>query len=218
LNGGCLGIVAALEAEARTLGPAMRRQDGLASLGDGALLVVSGMGGELAAVAAHRLAEAGVSALLSFGLAGGLDPALDAGRVVLPSEVISLGGARVATCAEWRGRMARTIADLEPVADKAMLFRETGAAAVDMESLAIARVAAVYDLPFLAVRVIVDGAAEALPRAVAAAGRSGRLRILPLIGGLAAAPWDIAGLIRLARGYRTATRSLAAVARGARIA
>jgi adenosylhomocysteine nucleosidase len=210
----------------------MRRQDGLASLGDGALLVVSGMGGELAAVAAHRLAEAGVSALLSFGLAGGLDPALDAGRVVLPSEVISLGGARVATCAEWRGRMARTIADLEPVAgtllssespvatvaDKAMLFRETGAAAVDMESLAIARVAAVYDLPFLAVRVIVDGAAEALPRAVAAAGRSGRLRILPLIGGLAAAPWDIAGLIRLARGYRTATRSLAAVARGARIA
>ena len=93
----------------------MRRQDGLASLGDGALLVVSGMGGELAAAGAHRLAEAGVSALLSFGLAGGLDPALDAGRVVLPSEVISREGARRPTCSEWRRRLNRAIAELEPV-------------------------------------------------------------------------------------------------------
>jgi adenosylhomocysteine nucleosidase len=141
-----LGVVAALEAEARTLGPATRRRDGLASLGDGALLAVSGMGGDLAAPAARRLVEAGASALLSFGLAGGLDPALRAGRVVLPSEVVSRDGIRMQTSSEWRGHLGRAIAELEPVAgalfssvvpvstveDKTRLFRETGAVAVDM--------------------------------------------------------------------------------------
>jgi adenosylhomocysteine nucleosidase len=232
LSDGLLGVVAALEAEARALGPASRRPDGLASLGDGALLAVSGMGGDLAAPAARRLIEAGVSALLSFGLAGGLDPALRAGSVVLPSEVISRDGIRMQTFPEWRRRLSRTIAELEPVAgallssaapiatveDKALLFRETGAVAVDMESLAIAQVAAAHDLPFMAVRVIVDGAADALPRAVVAAGRGGQLSILRLIGGLAAAPQDLAGLIRLSRRYRAATRALAAVARDAHIA
>ena len=227
-----IGVVAALEAEARTLGPAVRRRDGLASLGDGALLAVSGMGGDLAAPAARRLVEAGVSALLSFGLAGGLDPALRAGRVVLPDEVISRDGMRMHTSSEWHRHLSRAIADLEPVSgallssvgpvaaveDKALLFRETGAVAVDMESVAIAQVAAAHELPFMAVRVIVDGAADALPRAVAAAGRSGRLSILRLIGGIAAAPQDLVGLIRLSRRYRAATRSLAAVARDAHIA
>ena len=68
-----VGVVAALEAEARTLGPALRRQNGLAYLGDGAMLAVSGMGGALAAAAARRLVDAGASGLMSFGLAGGLD-------------------------------------------------------------------------------------------------------------------------------------------------
>jgi adenosylhomocysteine nucleosidase len=227
-----VGIVAALEAEARTLGPAVRRRDGLSSLGDGALLAVSGMGGDLAASAARRLIEAGVSALLSFGLAGGLDPALRAGRVVLPDEVMSREGARVPTSSEWRRHLRRAITELEPaggtllscaspvatVEEKALLFRQTGAAAVDMESLAIGQIAAAHDLPFMAVRVIVDGAADALPRAVTAAGRSGQLSVLRLIGGLVAAPGDLVGLIRLSRRYRAATRSLTAVARDARIA
>jgi adenosylhomocysteine nucleosidase len=231
LNDSLLGIVAALEAEARTLGPAVRRREER-SLADGALLVVSGMGGDLAAPAARHLIEAGVSALLSFGFAGGLDPALRAGRVVLPSEVISREGARRPTCSEWRRRLNRAIAELEPVGgtllstagpvatveEKAALFRDTGAAAVDMESLAIAHVAAAHDIPFMAVRVIVDGAGDALPRTVAAAGRSGQLSVLRLIGRLVATPKDLVGLLRLSRRYRAATRSLAAVARDAHIA
>ena len=95
-----------------------------------------------------------------------------------------------------------------------------GAAAVDMESLAIAQVAAAHDIPFHGrACLIVDGAADALPRAVAAAGRSGQLSILPrLIGRLVATPKDLVGLLRLSRRYRAATRSLAAVARDAHIA
>ena len=225
MNG--VGVVAALEAEARTLGPVVRRRDGLSSLGDGSLLAVSGMGGELAAIAARRLVDAGAAALMSFGLAGGLDPTLSVGTVVLPSAVISRGGARFLTSADWREQLSNAIAKRRPVAtgilltcaqpigavaDKAAAFRETGAAAVDMESLGVAEVSAAHGLPFVAVRVIVDTAADVLPRAVLAASRGGQINIRHLIGGLAAAPLDLAALFRLAHRYRAATRSLAAAA------
>ena len=230
MNG--VGVVAALEAEARTLGPAVRRRDGLFFLSDGTLLAVSGMGGALAAIAARNLIDAGAAALMSFGLAGGLDPLLSAGTIVLPSEVISRDGARFFTSAGWRGQLSSAIAKRRPVAsgalltssrpigavaEKATVFRETGAVACDMESFHVAEVSATHNLPFIAVRVIVDTAADVLPRAVVAASREGRVDIRRLIGGLAVAPLDLIALIRLARAYRAATRSLAAAA-GARVA
>jgi hypothetical protein len=62
--------------------------------------------------------------------------------------------------------------------------------------------------------VIVDTAADILPRAVMAATRSaGRLQIARLIASLALAPGDLAALIRLLPRYRAASRSLRAVAR-----
>jgi adenosylhomocysteine nucleosidase len=231
-----LGIVAALAAEARALGPAVKRMGDVGCLGDGTLLAVSGMGCAAAGRAAGRLIEAGASALMSFGLAGGLDPRLSAGSVVLPSEVISRDGAGIATSVDWRERLAAALASprraspaaprpvaggklltsaqaIDSVADKAAAFRDTGAVAVDMESLAVAQAAAAHRLPFMAVRVIVDTAADALPRAVAAASQGGQVRIWPLIGALALSPSEFAAIIRLAIRYRTATRSLAAVAR-----
>jgi adenosylhomocysteine nucleosidase len=227
-----VGVVVALEAEARTLGPAVRRRDGLFLLSDGALLAVGGMGGALAALAARHLVDAGAAALMSFGLAGGLDPLLRAGTVVLPSEVISRGGARFLTSTGWREQLCGAIAKQRPVgcgtlltspqpigavAEKAAAFRETGAVAVDMESLDVAEVSAAHNLPFIAVRVIVDTATDALPRSVVTASHQGQVNIRRLIGGLAVAPLDLIALIRLARAYRAATRSLS-VAAGARVA
>lgn len=213
-----VGVVCALASEARHLGPA-----------DGTLLAVSGMGGTAAAESAKALVEAGATALASWGMAGGLDPALAAGTIFLPSEVISPDGAAVATAHDWRERLGSALAAQRPLtkgrlltsriaigtpADKATLFRETGAVAVDMESLAIAQVARAHQLPFIAVRVIVDSAADALPRAVtAAADKEGHLQVWRLIGALARTPAELAPLLRLARRYRAANRSLAAVAR-----
>ncbi|HZC87472.1 MAG TPA: hypothetical protein VE266_10795, partial [Steroidobacteraceae bacterium] len=90
MNG--LGIVAALAAESRPLGPATRHGVQLATLADGTLLILSGVGSAAAANGARRLLDAGARALLSWGLAGGLDPSLTAGTVVLPREVISPEG------------------------------------------------------------------------------------------------------------------------------
>jgi adenosylhomocysteine nucleosidase len=225
------GVVAALAAEARALGPSMRR-GGLKTCGeisrlhDGTLLAVSGIGCPAAESAARALVDAQVSALMSFGLAGALDPALAAGAIMLPGELISHDGARFATCKAWRERVAVSLGPdsavstgtlltsaraIETPAEKAAAFRDTGAAAVDMESAAVAAVAAAHKLPFIAVRVIVDTAGDALPPSVMAASSAGRVQIGRLIAGLVAAPREIAALIRLARRYRMAMRSLALV-------
>ncbi len=223
-----VGIVCALAAEARHLGPTTRRLEHLAALADGTLLAVCGMGNTSAAQGAQALLEAGATALASWGMAGGLDPALAAGTIFLPSEVIAPHGSGVATSRDWRDRLGAALAAHHPVAlgklltssravaspaQKAALFRESGAAAVDMESLAVAQVAQSRQLPFIAVRVIVDTAKDALPRTVAiAADAAGHLQLWRLIGALARTPSDLAPLIRLARRYRVASRSLSAVA------
>jgi adenosylhomocysteine nucleosidase len=222
-----VGVVAALAAEARALGPKVRRADGLFALKDASLLAISGIGAPHAALAARNLIAAGASSLMSFGLAGGLDPRLLAGTVVVPDEVISRDGVRCATAREWREEMrrqvqkARTVAcgnlltcaqPIGEIADKAQAFRDTGAVAVDMESLPVAQVAAQHGVPFIAVRVIVDTATDVLPGSVLAASGSGTVDIRRLLTALALAPRDLLGLLRLARRYRVATRSLSAVA------
>jgi adenosylhomocysteine nucleosidase len=228
LTANVVGVVCALAAEARHLGPTTRRAASVAALSDGTLVAVSGMGLEAAAASSRALIQAGAGALVSWGMAGGLDPGLAAGAILLPTEIVSLEGAVVETATSWRKRVAERIGSRDvitgrlltstmavgSIADKSRLFRETGAAAVDMESLAVAEAARVHQLPFLAVRVIVDSASDALPRAVtAAANDKGHLHVWRLMGALAREPAELAPLIRLAQRYRAANRSLAAVAR-----
>lgn len=227
-----IGIVSALAAEARTLGPAAPHGAGLRQLADGALLAVSGIGVSAAAAAARRLVLAGATALASFGMAGGLDPTLICGAVLLPEEVTASGaiGSQAsswATSGEWRQRLraalpascitggGRLLTIDRPIGrqDKAEAWRSSRAAAVDMESAAIAAVAGQAGVPFIAVRVIIDTAADELPAAVITASRGGHLRIGRLLADLLLAPGDLAELIRLWARYRVATRILEELAR-----
>lgn len=225
--------MAALAAEARLLGPA-RPHGKVLALADGALLVVSGMGPSAAADAALRLLEAGATALVSFGVAGGLDPALEAGALVLPEEVIRADGARHATAPGWRERVATAVAARHPAchgalltcreplcspAEKASAFRETGAVAVDMEGFAIAEIAARRGAPFLAVRSVLDAAADTLPPtllgAIDARGTASPGR---MFGALVRAPREWPDVLRLARRCRAAARPLLSVARSGTLA
>jgi len=229
-----VGIVAALAAEARTLGPTKAAACAApTALPDGTLLAVSGIGFAAAARAARALVEAGVAALASWGMAGALDPALRAGSIFLPNEVISADGKSLPTAGHWRERLAAALAAQQPlargkllssshavaaVAEKEAIFRATGALAIDMESLAIAQIAAAQGLPFIAVRVIVDTARDELPRAVVEASRTGQVQTWRLVRALALAPAEFAAVIRLARQYRMARRSLIAVTRAGSLA
>ena len=228
MNG--LGILAALAAESRVLGSAHQGPDGAARLADGSLLVLSGVGPGAAGAGAQRLIAAGAKALISWGMAGGLDPALAAGTVVVPHEVVSPGGTVFASEPRWQASLATMVAARQPVcggrllscaaplpsiAAKADAFSRTAAVAVDMESAAVAEVARLARVPFLAVRAIVDTAADSVPQSALAAATagSGALRLGRVLAGLARTPGDIAPLLRLAGRYRSALRALALVAR-----
>ncbi|HWW20317.1 MAG TPA: hypothetical protein VNZ06_05900 [Steroidobacteraceae bacterium] len=221
-----VGIVAALATEARALTPIIPHRGCPFGLEDGTLLNVSGIGNTAAKDAALALINEGADALVSFGLAGGLDPDVKAGTIFLPAEVLAAGSERFPTSDAWRNRVAIALVAFRPVAAGKMLtslrevsdiaakqamFRESGAMAVDMESAAVARVATAHGLPFLIARVIVDTATDVLPAAVMAAGGSGELRVWRLIAALTRAPAEIVDVIRLARRFRVAKSALRAV-------
>lgn len=224
-----IGVVTALEREARALAPditraAVVRGSGIYPFAE-ARLAVSGMGWERARGAARALMGAGATALASVGTAGALDPALGCGTIVLPEEVVSLEGPPVPADPLWRytlacalprdqvygGRLLGTRRPLGSRLDKAIARRVSGAVAVDMESAAVARVAADAGLPFLAIRVIVDTAGEDLPRPVLAASGGASPSILKLLAGLARAPWETGALIRVAKRFRTACAVLGSI-------
>jgi adenosylhomocysteine nucleosidase len=229
-----VGIVCALQGEARHLGPTVPRHASVTSRADGSLLAIAGMGCAAAALGACNLVKAGAAALMSWGMAGGLDPALAAGRIFLPSEVAGIDGASISTARRWREQLSAALMAYHPltggklltssrsiasVAAKAALFRETAAAAVDMESLSVAEVAVAHGLPFIAVRVIVDGAGDTLPSAVRdAADANGQLRVWRLFGQILLAPAGVTSVIRLTRHYLAANRALAVVARTGHLA
>src|SRR5262249_18060079 len=108
-----VGIVCALASEARHLG-LISRHEPIESLPDGTLVAVTGMGGSAASKGAAALIEAGATALASFGLAGGLDPALQAGAILLPAEVIGADGQAVSTAQGWRERLASALSAHTP--------------------------------------------------------------------------------------------------------
>jgi len=158
---------------------------------------VCGVGALGARQSALRLVDLGVDALASWGMAAGLDPGLAAGAVVIPDRVIGSQAHEYSPDIVWRRRVLDLLAEavtivVAPLADgsvvletcdaKAAIFDRTGAAAADMESAAVAQVAADHELPLLVVRVVLDAAAVTLPRSL---GRvvddSGRVRVSQLM-------------------------------------
>ncbi len=198
-----IGLVTGLRAEARIAG-----RIGTARAGGG-----TPDGARLAALA---LVAEGVTALVSFGLAGGLDPALLAGDMVDAAEILA-DGVRYATdaglVARLHGRPSGTIVATSGVvataAAKAALHGDTGAVAVDLESGAVARVAREAGLPFAVLRAVCDPAIRTLPRAALVAldahGAIGGWRIALA---LFKRPGDIAGLLALARDAARARAAL----------
>ncbi len=135
----------------------------------------------------------------------------------MPAEVFGAGRWAVdpAFAARLGGADGRTIlaADqvISTVADKAAAWQRTGAAAVDLESGAVAAVAAAHRLPFAVLRAVCDPAGRALPPLAATAlDARGRVRTLNLLLGLLRHPGEISALRALGQDAAAARRALAA--------
>lgn len=129
---------------------------------------VAGVGRERAARAARLLIDGHRPRLvIAAGFAGGLDPALARGSLILPAavrgEADSTDLLPLADAAAGGPTLVTVDRIVHTPAGKAALAEATGAAAVDMETLAIAGVARAAGLPCRAVRVISDASADELP-------------------------------------------------------
>lgn len=131
------------------------------------------------------------SGLVSFGFAGGLDPALSAGTVLLPRQIRTRDDRVIGIDRQWHSRVAARLGPdgascegglltvdhvVSSGAHKHELGRRSGDAAVDLESGPLALVAARAHLPFLVLRVVLDAADDDLPdntdRLLTASGRA----------------------------------------------
>lgn len=189
------------------------------------LLYCAGASAERARDGARKLASGGAAALLSIGIAGGLDAGLRPGDIVLPDIVLCADGARHRVSEDWhasvvpelrRVAIGALVAAREPlasVAEKASLRAASGALAVDMESGGVAAAAAEARLPFLALRVIADPAERAVPpAALHGIAPDGTRRPLAVMLRLLLRPADLLPLWRLARDSDAALRQLRRVA------
>lgn len=215
----CLGAVVGLAIERTVLrarAPVFRRPADLWILNAGA-------SSERAERLADTLISRGATALLSFGIAGGLDPAVRPGTVVLAREVVLPDGGRLAADAAWADRVASSAHEMTPhraaiagsdriltsTEAKSELRRRTGAVAVDMETHGVARAAARRSLPFLVIRAVADPADRALPRsALASLDAGGAVRPLATVAALARDPRQIAALFGVAADTLTALAGL----------
>jgi adenosylhomocysteine nucleosidase len=155
-------------------------------------------------------ARQGYRGIISFGVAGGLAANLRAGDWVVASAVLESQTARP-TDAAWSRKLVGMIEGARyapivgvdaPIAEPAIkrdLHMQTGAAAVDMESHVVSRLAAAYGLAFAAVRVIVDPAHRTVPRAaLMGMGLDGRADLPAVLRDLVSRPSQLSTLIRIA--------------------
>lgn len=219
-----LGIICGMTSEVRALG----RWANDPRIGIG----ISGARPDRAEAEARRLAAQGSRVLLSWGVAGGLDPELSPGSVVIPTNVLTqdeeswpasiylraavVAGSHSSRCREDQGEGGHLLGldrMVLTVTEKATLFRHSGAAAADMESHRVALVAAEAKLPMLVIRAIGDPAGRALPALVTRAlGEDGRPRIGQVIAGLLRRPGDLGALLRAKRDADAALAALAGIA------
>jgi adenosylhomocysteine nucleosidase len=178
--------------------------------------VIGGGTYEGALAASERAARDQPAALISFGLAAGLDPALRPGAVLAPDDVL-VAGERIPTDPTLRvqfGCMAGGtligVTDVVATASaKQALFNATGARAADVESGAVALVARERCIPFAVLRAICDPAVRDLPSAaLGGLDRHGAISITHVLGSLIRDPWQISALLALAADARAAQRAL----------
>jgi len=182
-------------------------------------------GGDPVRLAALLHASGPVSGVLSFGIAGGLEAGLRSGSVVVADTVRGPRGMVHRADPRWsdaimdallgagltaaRGALAGADAVVAEPAGKRVLFGATGALAVDLESAVAAEFALARGVPFAAVRVVADAAADRLPRAAVVGLRAdGRPAVLRVLAAIAARPQDIRDLVRTARRARIALDAL----------
>lgn len=188
------------------------------------VLVEGGMGLLNAGWAAMALATEAPDLMISAGFAGAVLPGLRVGDVVMAEQVlqwegsgfeeIEVGFFGLNGIASALGVARGTFISCNEILEKHALAARLPASAVnpllEMETAAVARVAAAQGIPFLAIRSISDSADEELGFSIDEfCDESMRIRPARVLATILARPRIVPQLIRLARTSRVAAASLA---------
>lgn len=223
------GIVVALPEELAALTSKRIDKGHCVFIADKLLVAYSGAGAKNATVAAELLISKGATQLISWGCAAALDMSLRPGDLTLADRLVDVNDDELAVDRNWHeytknllapdiavrtGSLAESVNIVSASKEKLHLQLITKAIALDMESVAIAKVAKKKALPFLAIRAIVDPADMDLPNAVSyAANAEGDIVLSRLLLFLALHPIELPRLIRLGFYFNAAKTTLKRVAR-----
>jgi adenosylhomocysteine nucleosidase len=226
------GIVVALPEELATLTSKKIDKGDCLFIADKLLVAYSGAGPINAKSAAELLVAKGAARLMSWGCAAALSASLKPGDLILADKLIDAEGCRDAKCcvstdwysytknilvkfvAVYTGCLAESINIVSSSKDKKQLHSITGAVALDMESIAIAKVARQYNLPFLSIRVIADPVNMNLPLAINhSLNDQGEVVLRKLLSFLFLHPAELPGLIKLGLHFNAAKKTLKSVAK-----
>jgi hopanoid-associated phosphorylase len=213
-------VRAALSDSARVIAVVGLAREARIAEGEGVHAVIGGGDEAGLSDALRRALRQGAAGIVSFGISGGLDPALKPGACIVGSAV-SLGRKRWRTDAAWSKRLLAALPRAQfaevtgidhpaaTVEHKRLLRSMTGAAAVDMESHVAGRIAAEAGLPLAILRIICDPAGRSLPpAALAGMRRDGTTNIGAVLGAVFARPAQLLAMIGLAGDARVAFSEL----------
>jgi adenosylhomocysteine nucleosidase len=218
------GIVVALPEELSTLTSKKIDKGCCVFIADNIALAYSGAGSDNARAASELLIAHGATRLISWGCAAALDETLNPGNLVLADSLTDAENSRIAIHSDWLshakdllsasikihiGSLAESQKIVATGNDKKHLHTQTGAIALDMESIAIAKVALQHGLPFLAIRAIADPVNMDLPKAINHSLNSeGDIMLGRLLLFIALHPAELPGLIKLGLHFNNAKNTL----------
>jgi adenosylhomocysteine nucleosidase len=218
-----LGIIVALPEELRSLNKAKIKQGECLTLPNNILVSLAGAGAKNAKNATEQLLSSGAKQIISWGCAGALAPHLKAGDLIIPKIIQTQSNQQISTDNSLRKNIAHALGKqtyfegvllessgiISKAKEKSALFNENSAIAVDMESASVAQVCQKQNIPFIAIRTIVDSADFNLPVAVShSMTAEGSVNLAKLILYTIRHPSEIPSLIKLGKHFKAANKKL----------
>lgn len=196
-----LGILTGIEAEAK-----------IARLIANADVACAGARPQKARWLARDLIRRGAKRLISFGIAGALEPGLPVGAMVIGAQVASADGT-LPCDSRWTADLMQKFPEAHcgPVwgsekivgsaRDKRALYEKSRCLVVDMESQCVAQIAAEAGVPLAVLRVVCDSVDMDVPPVVMASiNEDGSINIGRALWHLARHPLQIPDLFSMTRG------------------
>lgn len=216
-----IGIIAALPGELKPLVKGWERMPVARGSGlsmwrrmspDGEVIAVCGGMGAAAARRAFTAAEflGSLDCVLSVGWAGALLADCRPGECYAVSEIVDAQtGERFHLAKKERPFRLVTCARVASEAEKRRLASSYGAALVDMEAAAVARLAQMRGVPMNCFKAVSDGVGAMLPDLNPYIDVAGQLRLAPLLAHVALRPRYWPSLLQLGGDSREGARTLA---------